>query len=64
MKLEKLDDILIRRVENGFALFHIGMAEQEDGTYEPEELYMGNIPTVDEVLDELSTLLTCPSISA
>ena len=63
MKLEKLDDVLIRRVEDGYAVFHIGMAEQLDGTYEPEELYLGNLDSVDEVLDEVRMMLTYPSVT-
>ena len=63
MKLEKLDDMLIRRVENGFVIFRIGMSEQLDGTYETEEVYSGTIPTIDEVLDEVAVLLANPSIT-
>ena len=63
MKLEKLDDMLIRRVENGFVIFRIGMSEQLDGTYEPEEVYSGTIPTIDEVLDEVRMMLTYPSVT-
>ena len=63
MKLEKLDDVLIRRVQDGYAIFHIGMVEQEDGTYAPEEMFLGSTDSVDKVLEHLSFLLFNPSMT-